>query len=318
MKEIVILDLGYNAYDFERELFESHGYTVKFYKGSAELKEKIKYCTHAVGVLVRGTPVNEQLFAQSPQLKAVVRYGVGYDNVNLKEASRYGIKVANVQGYATHSVSDHALALMYACIRNLPAASDHLQHAFGTPPVADIFELHDKTLGIIGLGRIGSALAQKTRGLFKEVLACDPYVPTEKFRELGVKKSIYEEIFSQSHVISLHCNLTDETAYLIDQYAFEKMVQKPVLINTARGAVVNTKALLAALKKYQIHSAGLDVFEDEPNMAYRNELLQHPLVQCTGHYAWYSAAAARQLQQRAAKNMVALLNGQTIQDLLNP
>lgn len=318
MPEIVILDLGYSSYDFEQKLFASRGYQLKLYKGPSDLNQKIEFCKNASGVLVRSTVVDERLFRQAAQLKAVVRYGVGYDNVNLEDATRQGVKVANVQGYATHSVSDHALALMFSCIRSLPLSGEHLQKGFGTPPVPEIFELHDKSLGIIGLGRIGSALASKARSLFKDIRACDPYVSDDVFKALGVRQSTIEDVLTLSHVISLHCNLTEETRFMIDQTAFEKMAQNPVLINTARGPVVNTKDLLDALNAGQLHSAGLDVFEDEPKMKYRVELLEHPRIQCTGHYAWYSDAASKALQQRAARNMVALLSDEFIEDWLNP
>lgn len=315
---IAIIDLGYNNYQYEKELFYKNGYDLKLYNGNpSDRIEKARFVSDATGILVRGTVIDADFFKFAPKLKAVVRYGVGYDNVDIREATRRKIKVANVQGYANHSVSDHAIALLYACTRSLTLGTQQIRHIFSKPPTDDIFELHDKTAGIIGLGRIGQCFASKVCHLFKDVLASDPYIPDSKFKEAGAIKTDLKTLFKNCHVISIHCNLTEETNHLIDEAAFVLMKNRPVLINTARGQVVCQDALVEALNNNLIHSAGIDVFNDEPPTEKQEPLFNHPRAVVTGHYAWYSDASIKALQHRAADNMIKLLSGQYIEDQLN-
>jgi len=316
--EIVILDSGYKSYDFEKELFARNGFTLKIhpmYQG--EKAEKKKFAENAVGILVRHTPIDEEFLTGLNNLKAVVRYGVGYDNVDVNACTKFGIKVANVQGYANHSVSDHAMALMFTCTRAMWDSKSQLTQKFASPPVPDIFELHDKTLGIIGLGRIGSEFCKKASPLFRQILAADPYQHETHFKQLSARRVTLHELLEKSDVISIHCNLTSETNHLLDSMAFSLMRRKPVVINTSRGEVIDEKALLNALNAGKIHSAGIDVYENEPITARQDELINHPRTVCTGHYAWYSDSAALELQKRAAMNLLKFLTGNPVEDCLN-
>jgi D-3-phosphoglycerate dehydrogenase len=319
MAIVAIIDTGYRSYDYEIELFAGMGYDLQIYQGErVDIPSKQELASKAEGILVRDTPLGEEVFARAPDLKVIVRYGTGYDNIDMEAATARGIKVANVQGYGNHSVSDHALALMYACIRGIPAGEKNVLTAFGTPPFPEVFELHDKTLGIIGLGRIGSTLSDKAGHLFERVYATDPYVPDEKFTRHGADKADLETLLENSHVISLHCSLTRETRHMINREAFRKMKSCPVLINTSRGPVIDGKALLEAAEEHRIHSAGIDVYENEPADHRQQALISHPRIITTGHYAWYSDASIGIMQKRAADNMAALLRGEMIEDCLNP
>ncbi len=316
---IVILDSGYKSYDFEKSLFEGSGFNLKIHPSyEGEKAEKMEFAKEAHGILVRHTQVDDEFLSNIKNLKAIVRYGVGYDNIDVDACTRFGVKVANVQGYASHSVSDHALGLMLACTRGMWNTKKQITTGFAAPPVEDIFELHDKTLGIIGLGRIGSAFSKKAAPLFQEIIACDPYKPQHYFDNLRVQKVALEELLKKSDVISLHCNLTGETTHLLNGDTFKKMKKKPVILNTSRGEVIDEKALLQALTNGQIHSAGLDVYENEPVTKAQDALINHPRTICTGHYAWYSDRAATELQKRAAQNLFNLLTGKKTADCLNP
>jgi D-3-phosphoglycerate dehydrogenase len=315
--EVAIIDSGYKSYDFECGLFASNGISLKIYptyEGSQH--DKIEFARNADGVLVRHTKIDETFLAGLKNLRAVVRYGVGYDNVDIEACTRHNIKVSNVQGYASHSVSDHALALMLSCTRGMWNTRAQVLHNFAAPPVPDILELHDKTLGIVGLGRIGSEFAKKASGLFNKVIACDPYKPDEHFNKLSVRRTSLNELLGESDVISVHCNLTAETRHLFSAAAFGLMKRKPVLVNTSRGEVIDEAAMLEALNNGLIHSAGIDVFGEEP-VSENNKLLSHPRVICTGHYAWYSEVSAVELQRRAAVNMLNFLLGNEVEDCLN-
>ncbi len=316
--EIVILDPGYKSYDFEKEIFEKSGFHLRiFNSASGSLSEKIEFAKSADGILVRHTRIDENFLSAMNNLKAVVRYGVGYDNIDVESCTRCGVRVANVQGYANHSVSDHALALMFSCTRALWNTRNQLLNGFSVPPVPDIFELHDKILGIIGLGRIGSEFCKKASGFFMQILSSDPYKPESHFRQLNARKVELNELLEKSDVISLHCNLTPETRYLLGKDQFLIMKKKPVIINTSRGPVICESSLIKALDSGRIHSVGLDVYENEPITEQQMRLVNHPRAICTGHYAWYSDSASLELQKRAAMNLIDLLNGRTIEDSLN-
>lgn len=317
-KKVTVLDTGYENYSVEEQLLRQHGYNLEIFKGEKhDLNEKIAFSNDAVGIFVRWTKVDEAFLQRCPRLKVIIRYGAGYENIDLKAATRTNVAVANVGGYGNHSVSDHALGLMYACVRGLFQGMSTLKGNFGKPPFERIFEFHRKTLGIIGLGRIGGTLATKAVHLFNHVLAYDPYIPDSRFTDLGVQKCSFDELLLNSDVISLHCNLTDETRNLIDQPAFEKMGKTPIIVNTSRGPVIESKALFNALNSNNVFMAGLDVYDSELPDEIPDEILSHPRIIATGHYAWYSENSISELQKRAAQNMVALLEGKQIEDLLN-
>ncbi len=316
--KIAILDAGYDHYRYEKELLSRSGYELHIFRGNREDHQaKNNFASDAVGLFVRWTPIDASFLSKCPQLKVIIRYGAGYENIDLEAGSRANVKVANVGGYGNHSVSDHALSLIYASIRGLFHGTAGFRDHFGRAPFPEIFELHRKTLGIIGLGRIGGTLAWKAGGLFNKVVASDPYIPDERFINLGVEKIDLEQLLRQSHVISIHCNLTSETRHLIDSTAFQLMDQQPFLINTARGPVIETGALLQALDNGQVRGAGLDVFNSDLPSEIDPRILDHPRIIATGHYAWYSENSLDELQKRAAQNMVALLRNETIEDSLN-
>lgn len=314
MKQIAIINTGYKSYAYEREIFASHGYELIIFEGERLSGDQaFQFAKNAEGILVRDRKVGAREMDQMPLLKAIVRYGVGYDNINLEAARERKIRVANVQGYANHSVSDHAMALMFACTRNLMG---NRPGSFGIPPREEILELHNKTLGIIGIGRIGSTFARKASPLFKRTLACDPYQSVSHMNGLNVQKVDLKELLMESHVVSIHCNLTEETRHMLNAHSFQEMIRKPVIINTARGPIVEESALLHALNEGKLHSAGLDVFENEPPGEAQQALLAHPLIVSTPHVAWYSENAIQLLQKGAIENMIGLLKGNPIEDEL--
>lgn len=315
---VVVIDTGYKSYELEQRLMEETGYVFEVFPGARDdYKGKRIFAADACGLFVRWTRLDNDFFAHTPELRAISRYGVGFDNIDLADATRYGIKVSNVTNYANHAVSDHALALIFSLIRGLPQSVENLLPAYTQPGREDVFELHDKTLGIIGLGRIGGTLSKKAKNLFREVLAVDPYIAESRFAECGARKVSMHELLQKSHVISVHCNLTEETRHIIDRKAFSVMINKPVLINTSRGGTIDEDALKDALQRGLIHSAGLDVYRDEPPGEDMMEVIKHPHVLATGHNAWYSISSMYELQRRAAANLIGLLNGDQVEDCLN-
>jgi len=319
MPTIKVLDTGYDSFAYEEQLFLSHGCAFEIWPGDAgDEAGKVAFAADADGLLIRWSVVNDAFLAAMKQLKAIVRYGVGYENIDLDAASRAGVKVAIVQGYGNHAVSDHALALMYACNRLLPQGHRAIREVFGEPPDKRVLDFHEATLGIIGLGRIGGTLCQKAVHLFQRVRASDPYICEERFEELGAEQVGLEELIQTSDVISVHCNLTQETTGLLNERTLGLARRCPIIINTARGPVIDQDALLQALHEQRIFGAGIDVYHTELASDLPEELLNHPRIICTGHYAWYSLHSHRELQRRAADNLLALLRGENIEDCLNP
>ncbi len=318
-KRVVILDGGYGDYQAEWDLITGAGYRLEVFEGDRhDLDGKLAFARGAEGVFVRWSEFGDYAFDRLPGLRCLVRYGVGYDNVDLAAATAHGVKVCNVQGYASHSVSDHALMLILACQRGLLIGARSLREIYNRPPRTDIPELKDMVLGIVGLGRIGGTLFRKAQGLFREVWAFDPYISKARFSELGAREMAWDALLSESDVISIHCNLTDETRGMFDAAALSRMKPTAILVNTARGPVVDEDALTSALETNKLYAAGVDVYDDEPPRENRDALLAHPHFVGTGHYAWFSVPAHLELQRRAAENMVAMLQGETPEDCLNP
>lgn len=316
-QRIVVIDTGYKHYDYERQLFESNGFSFDVFPGERDdLGAKKDFAQDAVGLLLRWTRVSDEFLTAFPKLQTIVRYGVGYDNIDLAATESRKIRVANVQSYANHAVSDHAMALILACSRGLFLRQGTLKEGFSKPPAPDVYELADKTLGIIGLGRIGGTLCGKVQLLFGRILAVDPYIPAGRFTELNATSCDLATALTECHVLTLHCNLTEVTRGLLNEEAFAQMSQRPILVNTARGPMIEPAALLAALERGRIHSAGLDVYPQEPPGPELTPLLTHPRVLATGHCAWYSTQSAVELQKRAAWNMLGLLTGQVVMDEL--
>ena len=318
MKRVASIDAGYESYEAEEEALAGVGASFEVFGGDkGDRAGKIAFAKGAVGLFVRLTEVDTEFLDALPTLEVIVRYGVGYDNIDVPAATERGIKVSIVQGYANESVSDHALAMILGCMRGLRTAMDDAQVRYCVPPRDPMPDLRDMTLGIIGLGRIGGTLCAKAPGLFKRILACDPYIPEDRFTTLGATPCDLDTLLAESDAISLHCNLTDETRLMIDRDALARMRPTAILVNTARGPVVDEQALLEALDADRLYGAGLDVWCDEPPGANQQGLIDHPHVVASRHCAWFSTEANNKLQRGAARNMAAMLHGEIPDDCLN-
>jgi D-3-phosphoglycerate dehydrogenase len=260
------------------------------------------------------------LFAKTPLLRAVCRTGIGYDNINVADATKFGIAVCNVPDGPTVSTAEHAVCLMLAVAKNLHRTSRVLRDGVR----GDYFtmftgvELDGLTLGLVGLGRIGSRVARAARGLGMHVLACDPYLNRELAREVGAEAvDSLDALFARADVVSLHLPLTPETRYLVNAERLARMKPGTILINTARGGLVDEGALLAALESGHLRGAGLDVFDSEPPPA-DHPLLLRPDVIATPHVAAATVAAKARLWHGAIRQALAVLEGQRPVHLVNP
>ena len=259
--------------------------------------------------------------------RVIVRCGVGFDNVDLPAAGQRGIYVCNVPDYGVDEVADHTIALLLACNRGLLRAERRLRDTMSPwdyRAIAPVFRLSEATMGIVGLGRIGTATALRAKALKMRVLACDPYVRDGVDKAVGVQMVDLDTLLAASDVVSLHVPLTEETRNLIDGGALAKMKPNALLINTARGAVVDTDALAAALRSGQIAGAGIDVLPLEPPEA-TMPLIQlwrepsDPVVNLviTPHAAFYSQAGQTEMRAKAAREIARVLTGQKPRNCVN-
>ncbi len=251
-------------------------------------------CRDADLLLVTSLRVDRTLLAELPRLKGVVRYGVGLDSIDQVAAAEQGVAVRNVRGFCTEEIADHALGLLLACARGLMADLDLVRRGHWRRGTAPVHRLRGRQLGIVGLGAIGQALAQRAQALGLVVVAHDPLLPSEVADGLGVGLVGLEALLADSDFVSLNCALTDQTHHLLGSEQLALMKPGAFLINTARGGLVDQDALTEALLEGRLAGAGLDVFEPEVP-AVDHPLRDLPNVLVTPHVAWYSEEATLDL-----------------------
>jgi len=250
------------------------------------------------------------LIRELTRCKVIGRTGLGVDNIDLAAARERKITVTYVPDYCMDEVSDHAMALLLALARKVAYANSLVQGGrWEMAAVAPIHRLKGRTLGLVGFGNIPRALAPKAKAFGLRVLAYDPFVAREVFASLGVEGVSLDELLASSDFISVHAPLTPQTRGLIGASAFAKMKPNALVINTARGPLIDEKALIAALDSGRIGGAALDVLETEPPPK-DSALIGRPNVVLTPHTAFYSVEALEELQAKCATDVARVLSGQ--------
>jgi phosphoglycerate dehydrogenase-like enzyme len=255
------------------------------------------------GVLTQYAPMNATVFAALPELRIVSRFGAGFDTVNVEDAKKHGVWVANSPDYGVGEVATHALGMALALVRHLPFY-DRDVHAgnWHYTSAGKLRRVSGMTLGIIGLGRIGKRMAQLSQHVFGGIVACDPYIAEGDFPSY-VKRVSLEELFRESDVVSAHVPLNDETRGMIDLRKLSLMKAGSFLVNTARGSVANLGDVLQALDSGRLEAAALDVLPKEPPEA-DHPVLRHPRVLLSPHAAFYSVEGEKELRTKAAQNLI--------------
>ncbi len=279
-----------------------------------ELMETIKDVDALV--IRSATKVTAEVIAAAPRLKVVGRAGTGLDNVDIPAASKRGIVVMNTPGGNTITTGEHALSLMMALARNIPQAAASMREGKWEKKKFQGTELFNKTLGIIGMGRIGTVVAERALGLKMRVLSYDPFITKEVAANLGVELVSLDELLARADFITLHTPKTKDTAKLINREAFRKMKPGVRLINCARGGLVEEEALLEALKEGKVAGAALDVYESEPPAA-DWPLRQVPNVICTPHLGASTEEAQANVAVAVCEQIVELLVYGTIKNAVN-
>jgi D-3-phosphoglycerate dehydrogenase/C-terminal binding protein len=273
--------------------------------------------------------LSRETIAGLERCRVIVRAGVGYDNIDVEAARERGIPVVNVPDYCVEEVADSAIGLMLALTRGLSELNSRLRAGFPQwhhAPATPLYRLRGRTFGIVGLGRIGTATAMRARALGMDVLFYDPYKPGGAEKALGIRRAdALEALLEQSFVLSLHCPLTPETRGMINAAAIARLPRGAYLINTARGAVVETAAIPPAIASGQLAGAGIDVLEREPPppddpllRAWRDP--SHPAhhrVILTPHSAFYSEESLLELRRKAAAACRDALLGVPLRNVVN-
>ena len=281
--------------------------------------EVIGRARDADALIISSTPVTRGVMSALEGLKVVVRTGVGYDVIDVPAATDLGVIVVNVPDIWVREVANHALALLLAWNRKI-ITLDRNVHAGkwgGSVPGGWTGSLHGETMGIVGLGNIGSAFARRVAAFETKVIALDPYVDDARFRELGVERVSLEALAERSDYVSVHTLLNAETHHLIGEAFFKRMKPTAILINTARGPVVDEQALIYALREKRLAGAALDVWEREP-VAADNPLLGMDNVIATPHAAYFSSSAVAQVPRRCGEEVARVLTGQRAKNVVNP
>lgn len=311
---VVAIDDGYPSYDQEQGLLAAAGarFALRPVRGDADAA--VEAVRDAAIVLVRESPVSRRAIEAMAAGRAVIRYGIGVDNIDQQAARERGIFVANVPDYGTDEVSSQAVALALAVSRRVRLHDREVRAGrWSTGVIAPMHRLRGRTLGLVGYGRIARMTHAKLAGFgFGRVLVHDPRAELPD----GAESASVDDICREADLISLHAPLNAQTRHLIDRQRLALMRPTAILVNTARGGLVDLDALHEALRDGRLLGAGLDVFDPEPPDP------KHPLfaldnVVVTNHIGWYSEEAMRDLQRMAAEEAVRVLHGEPPRHWLN-
>ncbi len=266
-------------------------------------------------VIRSGTKVTADVIERAARLRVVGRAGIGVDNVDVAAATKRGIVVMNTPGGNSVTTAEHAVALMMSLVRNIPQATMSMKQGKWEKKKFQGHELCGKTLGVIGLGNIGTIVADRAQGLKMKVVAYDPYLSPERAAELGVELTDLDGLYRRSDLITIHVPLLDETRNLIDAGAFARMKDGVYLVCAARGGIVNEDDLLTALESGKVAGAALDVFSQEPPGL--TPLVAHDRVVCTPHLGASTVEAQEAVAIQVAEQVVDYLLQGTIRNAVN-
>lgn len=301
-------------------------------------EEKQSVCdAEVISVFVHAVNMGAEILSSFKNLKLIALRSTGFNNVDLNYCKEHNIEVVNVPGYGESTVAEFTFGLLLNVTRKISRSFRAVQEAHVSTNRYLGFDLKDKTIGIIGTGAIGRYTIHIAKGFGMDVIAYDPYPNPEFEKELGFKYVQLEELYTQADIISLHCPLTEENYHLLDEQAFDKMKKGVVIINTARGELIDTQALFKALSSQKVYGAGLDVLEhesalilddlylsalkeDEANSLLSSlinlRMLQLKNVIITPHVAFNSIDAVHRILKTTDENIASFLGGKTVNSVL--
>ncbi|GAB7189602.1 C-terminal binding protein [Kineococcus sp. NUM-3379] len=299
---VLVTDAEYADLDLEREVLAAAGHELVV----ASCRTAAEVAAAAAGadaLLVQYAPVTAEVLDAAPSVRLVSRYGVGVDSVDLDAARERGVWVCNVPDYGTETVALHAVAMLLALLRNLGGHDRAVRSgAWDYKLGGRLRRPGELVLGVVGLGRIGRTVAERAGPWFGRCVGADPLLPQAAW-PAGVERREVAEVFAEADAVTLHLPLSERTRALVDEELLAGMRPGAYLVNTARGGLVDTAALLRALESGRLAGAALDVLPAEPPDA-GEALLRHERVLLSPHVAWYSEESERELRLKAAGNVV--------------
>ena len=315
-KRVLIIDYAWPTIDIEREIITKAGGEV-LVSSTGEQNELIELAPPVTAIMSNWRPLRAPVIEVATKCQVIARYGVGVDNIDVAAATKHGIVVTNVPDYCMDEVSNEAMAMLLCGARGILKFDRSVRSGvwdvkLGMP----LFRLKGLTLGIIGFGRIGKTVAPKAQGFGLQVIAYDPYIDQQEMTQRNVKPVDLDTLLRTSDFVTIHTPMTPETNKMIGEEALRKMKPTAWLINTARGGVVDTVALAAALREGRLAGAGLDVLPQEPPP--KDEFLNLPNVIFTPHSAFYSEGSLQELQAKAAQRVAEVLQGKVPSNIVNP
>jgi D-3-phosphoglycerate dehydrogenase len=304
--------------DFFHQKAKEAGAVFCPFKGFDDEKFK-ETISDADALVLIDRPLRKDHIRVMEKCRIILALEVGYDFIDVEEATGAGIIVSNVPAYCTDQVAVHTVTLLLTVNRRIKIlAAETSGGGWDYNVCKPLYELKDRVLGIIGLGRIGRAVVPKARGFEMDIVAYDPYVSDDIFDLMGVKRCYeLDELLGYADFVTLHVPLTGETHHMIDEKKFANMKNEAIIINTCRGKVINEKALYNALKNNIISGAGVDVLEAEPPER-DNPLLRCENIVVTPHVAWYSEDSVERLKNQGMDEVVRVLNGKRSRYVVNP
>jgi D-3-phosphoglycerate dehydrogenase len=320
--KVVLLDYDpalFTPVGFEGEMLAAVGASWEAHRCATDA-EAVTVARDADVVIVQSmrSLLNRNVISQLQRARCLIRAGAGYDNVDLQAANERGMMVCNTPTYCTDDVADHAVALLLGCVRHLPRLDAAMRRGHYARELArPTRRMTGRTLGIIGLGRIGSTVARRVAGWQFDILPTTPILATNRLPPWGARRVSLDELLSRSDYISLHCLLTEETHHIIDAAALARVKPGLVLVNTSRGPVVDEAALVEALRDGRVWAAGLDVTDPEP-VAPDSPLLAMDNVILTPHVAANSPDASEDVYRLVCEISAAVVQGQVPPFVVNP
>ncbi len=317
--QVVYIDSRPGDYAMEREILAQADAELVLAKCQND-DEVAEVAAEAHGIINTMYWMNKALFERLPNLKVVVRGGVGYDNLDVEGGTDLDIVLCNVHDYAYNEVANHAFALVMALNRKLFPLDRAIRDGSRVPPpevLANTGPMAGETFGLVAFGRIAQAVARRAHGFDMRVIAFDPYADPALAARHDVELVSLEELLRQSDYISVHAPLSAETDGLIGAEQLAMMKPSAYIVNTARGGVIAEDALVEALRAHRIAGAGIDVFRNEPVQP-DNPLLQLDNLIATHHFAWFSEVSPMLLRRRAAEAIADVLSGRMPRSVVNP
>lgn len=317
MKKIVALSSFPHEFDYERQEFgklSGTEFTISPLKNPDEVIEIVR---DADVILFTDVMMNADFIDKLEACKLIIRYGIGYDNIDIQRAAERGIIVCNAPNYGVIDVAEHAVSLMLSCSKRLTYMNDCIREKmWSTGDMGSSRRVYGKTVGFVGFGKIARCVCERTNVLGTKAIVYDPYVTDEVLSEYKAKGVSLDELLKEADYVTLHLPLSDKTRHMFTMEEFKKMKSTAFLINTSRGGLVKEADLVDALDKGIIAGAGLDVFENESG-ALDTRLFKMKNVALTPHVAWNTFEGMEALHKEVTDNVLRFLSGNTPDSIVN-